>query len=71
MWDLGEAEVGIEAHRGGTAERVQPVSIALLSQEHQVLQELDAQTKQHQTHPRVDLPTTAHGAEHPPGSLNL
>lgn len=43
----------------------------LLSQEHQVFQELDAQTKHHQTHPRVQLPTTAHGAEHPPGSLNL
>lgn len=45
IWDLEEAEVGIETHRAGTAERVQPVCFLLLSQKHQVFQELDAQAK--------------------------
>lgn len=48
LWDVEEAEVGTETRRGGTEERIQPVGILLLSQEHQMFQELEAQTKGHQ-----------------------
>lgn len=45
IWDLGEAEVGIEARRASTAVCVQLAGFQLVSQKHEVFQELDAQTK--------------------------
>lgn len=45
IWDSGEAEAGVEVHRAGTADCIQLAGFQLVSQKHQVFQELDAQTK--------------------------
>lgn len=45
IWDLGEAEAGVEVRRATTADCVQLAGFQLVSQKHQVFQELDAQIK--------------------------